>query len=146
MYLYSRVGIARLRERFESARLIVILGSPIDLVDAFHAQLRYALAEDQPQLAAAWELQDKRAQGASLPSCCPESKLRQYRRVALLGDQVRRLVAAVPSEHVHIVVFDNLARDSRAGYLQILEFLGLQDDGRVDFPAVNAQRAHRLRW
>jgi hypothetical protein len=145
MYLYSQVAIARLREHFASARLIVMLRSPIDLVEAFHAQLRYALAEDQPQLATAWDLQDERALGGSLPPGCPESKLLQYRRVALLGDQVRRLFAAVPSEQVHIVVFDDLVQDPRAEYLRLLAFLGLQDDGRVDFPAVNARRAHRLR-
>jgi hypothetical protein len=145
MYLYSQVAIARLREHFASARLIVMLRSPIDLVEAFHAQLRYALAEDQPQLAAAWDLQDERALGGSLPPGCPEPKLLQYRRVALLGDQVRRLFAAVPSEQVHVVVFDDLVQDPRAEYLRLLAFLGLQDDGRVDFPAVNARRAHRLR-
>jgi hypothetical protein len=145
MYLYSQVAIPRLLERFASARLIVMLRNPIDLVEAFHAQLRYALAEDQPQLAAAWDLQGERAQGASLPPGCPEPKLLQYRRVALLGDQVRRLLAAAPAEQVHIVVFDDLVRDPRVEYLRLLAFLGLQDDGRVDFPAVNARRAHRLR-
>jgi hypothetical protein len=145
MYFYSQVAIARLRERYASARLIVMLRNPIDLVEAFHAQMRYALAEDQPQLAAAWDLQDERAQGASLPPGCPEPKLLQYRRVALLGDHLRRLLADVPSEQVHIVVFDDLAQDPRAEYLKVLAFLGLEDNGRVDFPSVNARRAHRLR-
>jgi hypothetical protein len=144
MYFYSQVAIARVRECFASARLIVMLRSPIDLVEAFHAQLQYALAEDQRQLAVAWDLQAEREQGASLPPGCPEPKLLQYRRVALLGDQLRRVLAAVPSEEVHIVVFDDLARDPRVEYLRVLSFLGLRDDGRVDFPAVNARRAHRL--
>jgi hypothetical protein len=145
MYLYSQVAIDRLRECFASARLIVMLRNPIDLVEAFHAQLRYALAEDQPQLATAWDLQDDRAKGVSLPPGCPEPSLLQYRRVASLGDQVRRLLEAVPAEQVLFVVFDDLARDPRAEYLRLLAFLGLQDDGRVDFPAVNARRTHRLR-
>jgi hypothetical protein len=55
------------------------------------------------------------------------------------------MLAAAPSEQVHIVVFDDLAQDPRAEYLRLLAFLGLQDDGRVDFPAVNARRTHRLR-
>jgi hypothetical protein len=41
MYFYSQVAIARVRECFASARLIVMLRSPIDLVEAFHAQLQY---------------------------------------------------------------------------------------------------------
>ena len=144
MYLYSRVAIPRLREHFASARLIVMLRSPVELVEAFHAQLLYALAEDQPQLGVAWELQEERSRGESLPPRCPEPSLLQYRRVALLGEQVRRLLEAVPREQVHFVIFDDWVRQPRAEYQRVLAFLGLPDDKRVDFPSVNARRTHRL--
>jgi len=144
MYLYSQVAVTRIRERFAAARLIVMLRNPIDLVAAFHAQLRYALAEDEPQLAAAWALQEERARGARLPRDCPEPKLLQYRQVALLGSQLQRLLAVVPPEQVQTVVFDDLARDPGGEYRRVLAFLGLRDDGRVDFPSVNVRPAHRL--
>jgi len=144
MYLYSQVAVVRLAERYPAARLIVMLRNPIDLVAAFHAQLRYALAEDEPQLAAAWALQAERARGLHVPRDCPEPKLLQYRQVALLGSQLQRLLATMPSEQVQTVVFDDLARDPRGEYLKVLAFLGLRDDGRVDFPSANVRPAHRL--
>jgi len=121
-----------------------MLRNPIDLVAAFHAQLRYALAEDEPQLAAAWALQGERARGARLPQDCPEPKLLQYRQVALLGNQLQRLLAVVPREQIHTVVFDDLARDPGGEYRKVLAYLGLRDAGRVDFPPSNERSAHRL--
>jgi hypothetical protein len=54
------------------------------------------------------------------------------------------LVSVFPSRQVHVIVFDDFVRDTRATYRSTLQFLGLPDDGRALFPAVNVAR--RMRW
>ena len=43
-------------------------------------------------------------------------------------------------------MFEEFFADPRQGYLHVLEFLGLEDDGRIEFFAVNSAQKHRLRW
>ena len=52
-------------------------------------------------------------------------------------DQVGRYLEAFPAEHVRVYWFRDWVVDPRATYLDILDFLGLEDDGRSDFPRIN---------
>jgi hypothetical protein len=45
-----------------------------------------------------------------------------------------------------VLVFEEFFADPRQGYLQVLEFLGLEDEGCTNFFAVNSAQKHRLRW
>jgi len=61
------------------------------------------------------------------------------------GEQVERYYAAFPADQIHIVNFRDWTADPRAAYLEILEFLGLADDGRTSFPQINPGMTYRSR-
>jgi hypothetical protein len=42
------------------------------------------------------------------------------------------------------IVLDDISADPRGEYLRVLRFLGLKDDGRLDFPIYN--KAKKIRW
>jgi hypothetical protein len=67
----------------------------------------------------------------------------QYGEVGKLGAQLRRVYAIVPREQVKVIVFDDLKADAGAVYRDALEFLGVPDDGRGDFPRINENKVHR---
>ena len=67
----------------------------------------------------------------------------QYGDAARLGAQLARVYEALPREQVLMIVFDDLRDDTRAVYRRTLDFLGLPDDGRVEFPRVNENKVHR---
>jgi hypothetical protein len=52
-------------------------------------------------------------------------------------EQVSRYLDVFPAEQVRVVWFRDWVADPRSTYLGILKFLGLEDDGRTDFPRVN---------
>jgi len=146
VYLYSKVAPGRIREYDPSARIIVMLRTPLDLAPSFHSQLLYNRTEDEPDFERAWELQAERRLGKFIPSLCREPRLLQYADVARLGEQVERLLAVFPRDQVLVVFFEDFKASPRAVYKRVLDFLELPDDGRTEFPRVNENKVIRSRW
>ena len=112
---------------------------------SLHSQLLYMLDEDEPDPARAWELQEARSRGERLPPRVRVPEFLQYGEAARLGAQLRRVYEALPREQVLTLVFDDMRDDTGAVYRRTLAFLGLPDDGRVQFPRVNENKVHRGR-
>jgi hypothetical protein len=143
LYLYSDHALAAIREFDPRAKLIAMLRNPVDLAHAYHSQLLYALSEDVPDFERAWDLQDARRAGASIPERCLEPALLQYRSVAMLGAQVERLLSLFPRDQVKLILFDDFKDSSASVYADVLGFLGVEHDGRSEFPLVNENAEHR---
>lgn len=143
-YLYSQVA-ARAIDRFcPQAKFIILLRDPLGLFLSLHAQWLYDMMEDEPDAEKAWHLQRARGEGGQLPATCQQPALLQYGRICRLGEQLERLLAIIGPERVHCVLFDDLVASPRSTYLGILRFIGVEDDGRRDFPKVNPATA--IRW
>lgn len=142
-YLYEPAVIGRLLAFDRAARFVIAVRDPVDMLASYHARLLYTLDEDEPDLAAAWALQERRARGEALPRRCRDPRLLAYRQACSLGAQVERFLAAAGRERCHVVVYDDLAADPREVYVRLLEFLGLDDDGRTRFARKNEHRSHR---
>jgi hypothetical protein len=145
-YLYDPEVAARILDFDPEARLVVAVRNPVDMAHSYHARLLYTLDEDEPDLATAWALQEARARGERLPRRCREPLLLQYQAVCSLGEQVLRLFATAGRERCHVVVFDDLAADPVKVYRSLLEFAGLEDDGRREFSRKNENREFRHPW
>jgi hypothetical protein len=142
-YLYSSDAARNIAAFDPAARAIVMLRNPVDLVPSLHSQLLYMLDEDEPDLARAWELQEPRRRGERVPATARVPAFLQYGEAARLGAQLARVYDALPREQVLTIVFDDLREDTGAVYRRTLEFLGLPDDGRAEFPRVNENKVHR---
>lgn len=145
-YLFSREAILRIREFNPDARLIVMLRNPADLVYSLHATHLRTTDEDEPDFQRAWDLQPQRAQGKHLPRNCRTPELLQYFRAGSMGEQVERLLRVFPREQVMFILFDDFRKHTAEVYRQALAFLGLPDDGRVEFPVVNANQVRHSQW
>ncbi|WP_022978521.1 sulfotransferase family protein [Nevskia ramosa] len=143
-YLLSADAVPAILALNPNARFIVSLRNPLELAPALHMQQCYMLNEDQADFADAWRLQVPRARGEQIPAGCRQPRFLQYAAFARTGEQIERLLRLVPRSSVHIIRFDALRADPGAVYRQTLAFLGLDDDGRNDFPVVNG--AHRRRY
>lgn len=145
-YLYSQAAIPAIHTFNPQARLIVFLRNPVEMVHSLHAQLIHSTDEDVFDFDKAWALQDARRQGRNLPRNCRTPEHLQYRDVCSLGAQLERLYRTFPREQVKLVFLDDVKVDVRQVYLDVLEFLGLPDDGRQVFPVVNANKHRRFFW
>lgn len=143
-YLMSEVAIERIIAYEPGAVFVVLLRNPVDLAHAFHGQLLFGRYEQVADFEAAWRLQPARAEGRDIPATCRAPRFLQYGDVAALGSQLERMLAHVPRPQVYIGFFDDLRADPRAVYRAVLEFLGLADDGRTDFPTVNPAKTQRF--
>ncbi len=142
-YLYSQTAVRNLRDFEPNAKILVMLRNPLDMLPSLHDQLIWSFRETEPEFARAWQLQAERLQGKNLPEHCLAPEHLQYGEVGKFGGQVQRVLNIFPREQVKVILFDDFASDTRAVYEDCLQFLGLESDGRAEFPRVNANRKHR---
>lgn len=145
-YVYSDMALPRIKEFNPDAKLMVMLRKPTDLAYAAYGQALLRGVETETDFERAWALQEVRASGENLPPTCPSYKLLQYKWVASLGSQLRRLFKVFPKEQVHVTLMDDFNADPRHEYLRVLSFLDLPDDGRTEFPRVNEAKSHKWLW
>jgi hypothetical protein len=137
-YLFSKVAFENMKAFDPDARIIISLRNPVDFVQSYHQLNLSLLREDEPDLARAWELQDRRRGGQNLPKSAREPELLMYGEIGQFGKHIQRLFSIFPREQVKVILLENLAADTQAVYEDILNFLDVPSDGRTDFQKVNA--------
>lgn len=142
-YLFSKEAIRNAYEFNPSARFIAMARNPIEMANSLHSHFVFRFREEERSFEKAWKLQDRRARGESLPKWCLAAEHLQYRSVCSLGEQFERLLSIVPREQCKLILFDDFKASPKAVYEEVLEFLGVEGDGRTEFPKVNDGRAHR---
>lgn len=142
-YLYSADAVANILAYNPDARFIVLLRNPIEMAPSLHEELVFTGREDVADFASAWTLQEVRRHGAHLPRMVWEPKYLQYGDLCSLGAQVERLFGRVPRERVKIILLEDVTRDPGGVYRSVLRFLGVDDDQRQDFTALNQAKSRR---
>jgi hypothetical protein len=142
-YLFSDVAVPRILEEHPDAKLIACVRNPIEMAPSVHGQLVYRLREDVEDFETAWRLQAARRQGRSLPPSLEATKMVQYGEVCKLGAQVQRVLERAGDKRVKVVVSEDLKRDPRGTYEDILRFLDVANDGRTEFPRYNENKVSR---
>lgn len=139
-YLRSERALREIRDFSKDARIIVHLRNPVDLAHSWYSQKRFEGQEPARDFETAWRLQEARARGEKLPANLMAEDDLLYRRIASLGSQVESLLGIFDRSRVHFVFLDDVQADPRSVYESTLRFLGVESDGREDFPVINAAR------
>jgi len=145
-YLFSQVAIPRIEKECPGARYIVMVRNPVEMAHSLHEQQLFAGYEHIPDFEAAWQLSPERREGRAVSRWCREPKLLDYQSVCQVGQQLKRLFTIVPRTRVLVLVLDDMREDPRREYLKVLEFLGVPDNGRVEFPVKNPAKQRRSSW
>jgi Sulfotransferase domain len=143
-YLYSGQALEKIREFNPAAKIIVMLRNPIDLVYSLHGQLLYSCNEDERDFPTAWALQEDRARGHRVPATCRDPKVLMYRDVGRLGSQCERLLDIFPTTQVKFLLTDDFRIRTPEVYREVLDFLGVEPDGRLRFERVNESKTYRI--
>jgi hypothetical protein len=142
-YLYSDVAVPNILEYNPDARFVVCLRNPVEMAPSLHEQCRFAAHEHIADFAAAWALRDERHRGRAVSFWCREPKQLSYGRACLLGSMLERLYQRVPREKVLTILLDDMRANPGCEYRRVLEFLGVADDRRAEFPVENAAKEPR---
>lgn len=144
-YLYSQAAAAEIHAFDPNARIIIMLRNPISMIQSLHHELVCNFAEPETDFATALDIEPSRR-----TACEPlganrvfDPRTVLYSEVGKYTPQVRRYLDVFPREQVRIILFDDFAADTQKQYEETLDFLGLDPDGRSEFPRSNVRRAYR---
>jgi len=145
-YLYNPDAISQALRLDPRARFIVSVRNPVNMMRSYHQRLLFSLDEEVEDFDTAWGLQAARAAGEQIPERCREPQTLQYGEIGKLGKNIERLFETAGRERCMVVVFDDFIADPRATYLQMLEFIGLEDDGRSKFKRTRSNAGFKSGW
>lgn len=126
-YLMSTRAAEELKQFSPSARILIMLRNPVDMMHSLHALYLRTRNDEIDDFDAAVAAEADRVQGRRLPARCYFPEGLQYTRLARYAEPVERFLRAFGRDHVHVVVFDDLVRDPAGEYRRLLAFLGLPD-------------------
>ena len=140
LYLMSEVAVENILKFVPDAKFIVTIRNPVDIVTSWHKQLLVTGQEDVLDFYSAWNLQESRRSGSSIPSNCMDACLLQYGQIGSLGNQIKRISQSCTTNQILFIQYDDLCRRPAETYKQILKWLGLEPDGFENFSRVNENR------
>ena len=142
-YLYSQAAVPRIENECPNARYIVMLRNPVEMAPALYEQHVFSGYETCPSFEQAWDLQEARQKGTALPPPGTDVQMLFYAQICQLGEQLQRLYEHVPCERVHIIFNNDFRANPRRVWRDVQAFLDLTDDGREEFPVVNAAKKRK---
>lgn len=143
-YLYSQAAAEEIHRFNPDARILIFLRRQEDFLPSLHNQQLYNRDESIESFEQVWHLSGHRP-ADTIPANCREPRFLDYKAMGRFHEQVERYYALFPPAQIKVVTFDSWIGDPRPTYIDILRFLGVEDDGRTDFPPVNEAKHHRSR-
>jgi hypothetical protein len=146
-YLFSRRAASEIKAYQPSARIIIMLRNPVDMLYSLHTCHLNLGYEDIVDFEAALEVEKVRKRGQRLPSNVSslESWSLLYSERASFTEQVQRYVDAFGWENVHIIIFDDIIGDVTRVYKKTLRFLGVAPYIPPSFVKINPTTGCRSR-
>lgn len=143
MYLYSKEAAANIHRYNSSAKILIFIRRHDDFLVSYHQQLLNIYEEDISLFDEAWNSQQFRSAGRKIPSSTREPLFLQYREIASFSDQIEQYTSLFMASNIKVVLFDEWVDLPRKTYLEILDFLGLEDEGASTFREINSGRVPR---
>lgn len=138
-YLYSEQAARNIAQFEPRARILIMLRSASAFIRSYHNQLLINLDENIEDLREAWEISGQRSD-TDVPAGCRDLSILDYKRVGRFSEQVARYISCFSREQIMVVFMEDWTQEPRALYLRIMDFLGVPDDGRMDFPRIHAAK------
>jgi hypothetical protein len=144
MYLFSETAANSIRDYNAEAKILIFLREQEEYLPSLHNQFLSEFAEEIEDFETVWRISGRRPP-ETVPATCLEPRTLDYAAMGRFREQVERYLAAFPPEQVRVIRFRDWVVDPRSIYLEILDFLGLEDDGRTEFLPVNRGMTYRSR-
>ena len=142
-YLYSNDAIKNIKNYQPDAKVIVMLRKPLEVVESLHRQLLWVLDEDDSSLESAWNKQEERLRGQCIPEGCREPAFLQYKNVVDYSGQLKKLYSIFPENQIKLILFDDFKDNTLQVYKDVLEFIGVEYDGKKEFLKVNERKENK---
>jgi hypothetical protein len=142
-YLYSENAVPEIEKTYPGSRYVVMVRNPVDLAYSLYNYEKEGGRETIKTFKEAWDKSPSRRKGEWVNKWCSDPKWLDYQKVASIGWQLQKLFGVVQESQVLLLFLDDIKADPRKEYLRVLEFLDLDDDGRMIFEPENVARNRR---
>ena len=142
-YLFSETAAKAIRSYNPDAKILIFLREQEECLPSLHNQFLAEFSETITDFEKAWRLSGRRP-ADTIPPGCNEPRTLDYALMGRFDEQVRRYFDAFPPGQIRLFWFRDWIGDPRPTYLEILDFLGLDDDGRTEFRPTNQGITLRL--
>lgn len=144
-YLYSKEAIKNIKEYNSDAKIIIMLRNPVEMVYSLHSQLYYNSDETIENFEEAWNLEKERKQNKNIPSTCREPKMLYYSEIAKYNEQLKNIYKYFPKSQVKVIIFDDIKKNMLIVYKDVLKFLNVPYEGKVNFEKVNENKTVKFK-
>ena len=142
-YLYSKDAVRNIEGAISRPKYLIMLRNPVDMAHSLHEQMIYSGSEQVRDFGTAWKLQDERRHGRKSPMMNVDPKRLLYKDICSLGEQLQDVYSCVERDRVHLIFNEDLCTNPRRAWLNLLDFLKVEDNGRREFPRVNEAKTRR---
>ncbi len=141
-YLFSRTAAREIKTFNPQARIVILLRDPVDMVYSLFHWFRYDGNEPLRTFAEALKAETVRQVGRGTGRQTYFVQGLVYHQAARYAEQVQRYFEVFGRDRVHVVLYDDLARDAAGVYRDTLSFLDVDAHHTLpEFPRVNPAQA-----
>tara|TARA_R110002124_G_scaffold206659_1_gene373295 strand:- start:1085 stop:1966 length:882 start_codon:yes stop_codon:yes gene_type:complete len=143
-YMHSSTAVENILKFNKNSRFLVMLRNPVEMVFSMHQQQLFNGNELIRDVSRAIEKSDERLAGVSVGvrAGYPPKHL-AYLKSCALSWQLERVMQAVPSDQLHIVLHDDLKGEPQTTYGKVLDFLDVEPFYPESFEHINKARVRR---
>jgi Sulfotransferase domain len=142
-YLYSKEAALRIKQFNPTARIIIMLRSPVEMLYSLHSEFFRCADEYIFDFKAALNAEADRRAGVDTKHKQLPMECLFYRQVARYSEQVKRYYDVFGRESVHVILYEDFRRDVESVYRGVLTFLGVADSFKPEFKVANANKKMR---
>jgi sulfotransferase family protein len=142
-YLYSKTAAAEIHAFSPRAQIVVMLRCPADMLYSLHSEHLSNGNEDLSTFEDALAAEPARHAGQRIPRRAHLPQGLFYSEVARYAEQLERYFRVFGRERVHVMIYDDFARDTEGSYRDTLSFLGVSQRFVPQFPVVNPNKRVR---
>ena len=143
-YLYSRCAADEIQRAAPSAKVVIMLRNPVDMLHAQHSQFLYNGNEDIADFGEALAAEPDRRRGRRVPRRAHFVKGLWYLDTARFGEQVERYLRVFGEHRVTTIFYDDFRADPEGTVAGVARWLGA-DAVPLSVGVVNANRTVRHR-
>lgn len=136
-YLYSAAALKRLSEDFKDSKIIVMIRNPIDFCFSLHNQLCIGGYEKDKDFKRSVIREFEKGEPVG------EEILFSYRELSSFSKWLKRYIDEAGDGRIKVILQEQLKAETKAVYMDVLDFLGCEQDGRTGFELVNERRKHK---
>jgi hypothetical protein len=139
-YLFSVTAAKEIKDFSPDGKVLIMLRNPVDVLYSLHSQHLYDGNEDVIDFESALALDYERKAGRNLAKSVDFFKVPFYKDSVLFSNQVQRYLDAFGRQNVHIVLYEDFAKDTEKTVQEVFQFLGIDAGTPIKYNLVNPNK------